>query len=349
MKHFPRKGTGTDLVAICDRYTAESIGDVGDERRDRFTTDESVIFDPETGCAYCRETLIAASAHHVQPQVWEHPEIEARSRRGEELERPAFATWRSAVRVLTAIRDEGAGVKSSSDPSRFEALPVGTAETPEGDRAQREAGRLAWVARALDGAFVAPFTVTTFPVRLTLHAMLCREILIGRVVGRAVQACPVLGCEGGSRCDKRKHRRVLSRREWPAAELGEHVSEAMRVSAEWPAGMITAGIVNAITAEGGRAIEADLMRRGLISHCDAGLRREERSMAIDKGRLLIGWKSISQHLGEEDWSVKRCMGARGWVPPIPAREVGGRIEADADELDAWRAAGPRLPKDEDAA
>lgn len=72
-------------------------------------------------------------------------------------------------------------------------------------------------------------------------------------------------------------------------------------------------------------------------------------MATDKGRLLIGWKSISQHLGEEDWSVKRCMGARGWVPPIPAREVGGRIEADADELDAWRAAGPRLPKDEDAA
>src|SRR5690349_5253695 len=200
--HVPGTHKAGEIHALCDQYHHPAGLPVEDKRHERFTRSESMVT-----CEKCK-TLLAATveaqvqgtAYPVTPQAFGYGDLVRKSIAGEEPERPQFFSWRSAIRVLIQIRDEGAGLKSSSDPGRFEALPQASSGPPEGDRAQREAGRLAAVSRALDGAFTEPFVVSTHPTRLTLHPLVCTEILIGRVVGRLVSECPILGCDDPGRC-----------------------------------------------------------------------------------------------------------------------------------------------------
>lgn len=352
VKHFPRKGTGSSLSAICGRYDALDLGGLEDERRDRFTTDEGEILNPETGCAYCRDLLIEATAHPVPPpQAWAHQDIVARSIRGEldDDVRP-WATWRAATRVYVGWQDSGASLRSSSDPGRFETLPSGYSGPPGGDAGQRQAERLSRIGEALAAAYAGGFVLTSHPVKQWLSQLECLQILVSIVCGRDEDQRT--GGQGRWRKQTVRVRIPIMDERCTCASPSEaldlcadcgrylrprsvHAIVAAEVSRRTGLA-VTAGHVGAIERQGGIEIQEALSRRGLVLHRDDRLDEAE---AADMAKVLVGWKSIVAHLGE-GWSEDRAQAARSWEPPIPVRLVGGRVEAEADQIDDWRRKGP---------
>lgn len=332
MKHFPRHGTGDRLEAICDRYTATDLGGIEDERRDRFTTDESVIFNVETGCSFCREKLIEASRHDVIPQVWQHADVVAREMRGELDDGPRpWPTWRGAVRSYVAWQDNGASLRSSSDPGRFEAIPSGFTGIPGGDQGQRQAERLAWVGQAMSTALVGGFITTTFPQVLRLLPLECLQILVTVVCGRDVDA----RTGGSGRWTKQRIRVRLpitddpdvppEKRRSAHAIIAAEVSERTGIE-------VTAGHVGAIEREGGRTIQAALQARGLVLHADTSI--EEREAVVAEKITpwdLEGWDEIATALDVDVSTAKRYEKEHR----LPIDRYGGGVRAESAKLRAW--------------
>lgn len=330
--------------ALCP-FTAV-VTDAHDPARD--------AFDGEPDCGHCLRMRKEIEDAHVRaaivdmyergeprdvvPQIWQHADVEAKSRRGEEIERPPFIDWRSALRIYVAVDDEGAGVKSSSEPARFETQ-VQTSQLPEGDKAQRMAGKLAIVGKALGQAFVAPFYVVHYPARVAIPADSCTEILVAMIVGRRVPRCHVLGCDG-SRCEKRKHRKVMVRESWATDERREdgsyrrdwgRLADRVCEDAGWAHGTVTAGHLMAIEQAGGERMDEFLHRRGLVLH-RARTKRTEATVPRDDGKLH-GWKEIADWLGVHRNTAMEYL---RWDPPLPVERFGERVEADPATLKTWR-------------
>lgn len=336
MIHFPRKTEeATGLYAICGRYDAPDLDGIGDIRRDRFSTDESVILNPDTGCSYCRDVLIEASARPFTRQVWEHSDVMEREQRGElDDGLKPWPTWRAAVRSYVSWQDSGASVRSSSDPGRFEAVPQGFTGIPGGDMGQRQAERLAWVGQALAGAFLDGFRIRVHTETVKLYPSECLQILVALVSGR--DADQHTGWSGGKRKQIVRVRIPIADDPdvKPEERRSPHAIVAFEVS-ERSGFPVTAGTIMAIEKQGGQEIQEALERRGLVLHRDGNLDEAEGSeMVADDGRLR-GWKAIADWLGVHEATARDYV---KWDPPLPVYKFGAQVEADPGELKAWRAA-----------
>lgn len=347
--HLQREPRGDGArFARCNGFELPAGLPVHDPRRDRLTTDESAVT-----CDPCKEGLRAAVEEVIRAAMGDTPTpvrfgcrkaIPLRERDLEES--PRFATWRSAVRAYVRARDEGVPIKSVSDPARFEATPQGTSMTYEGDTAQRQVHRLGEVSAAMELAFGwdAAAEIEHDPAMRVLGASLCLEVLVLRVVGRPYvrnpsnNLQPRKAAEGGAE----EFRGVVRKKSW-LAERGVFDSAEYASALSVERGVtITAGDLARIERSGGRRIEDELYRRGLVSLRDKGLwQREDEAM----GTVLKGKAAIAKHLGMSEDTLDR---AAEWDPPVPVRRVGRKFEADATELDTWRKKNPG-PKRETAA
>lgn len=333
--HTPRKETGAHLVSVCGRYTAEDIGDMSDARRDRFAGSGR---DPT--CAYCMEAVEAEEESQarwvkVVPQRWAHADIEDRSRRGEEPDRAQFRTWRSAIRVLTMLDDEGASV-SSANLEGSNAPSIG--QVPEGDKAQKTAARMAVVRRTLDLAFASPYCLEG---GRTIPTIVLREILLALVVGRKRKRCQVLGCQGGTRCEKRQHHLVWVRDSWSQDERNEEgdvtrrgpwpLADAVSEAAGWPAGTVTVRHLREIERIGGVVIDTALHNKGLVRERDDTLYREANVAEKIAAWDLNGWDEIATALDVDESTAKRWEKEHG----LPVDRYGGMVRARSEALREW--------------
>lgn len=350
--HFRRDPDGDGArFSRCGGYELPAGLPAHDPRRERLTSDESVVT-----CDPCKDDLRGAVDAVVSVAKGEKPK---RSRYGLDPHRfgnrkaipirerdleehPRFATWRSAVRAYIRAQDEGVPVRSTMDPSRFEALPQGTAITHEGDAAQRQVHRLGEVGAAMGHAFPHEFIVTTAPALRTIPAAWCYEVMVLRVVGRPFQRNPAnpLEARAPAKAGKGEERKVaeeefrgvVRKKSW-IAERGDFDSqkyaEHLTTVLGWE---VTAGDLERIERTGGRRIEDELYRRGLVSHRDTGLQQRE-DMTVSEN-IVRGWKAIADLVGFKSESSARA--ALLWDPPIPVSRFGRTVEGDREELKTWR-------------
>ncbi len=323
-----------------------------DPLRDRLTTDESAVT-----CDVCGDDLaahvdavVSTAKGEARPfrsrwgldptRIGNRKAIPIRERDLEES--PRFATWRSAVRAYIRAQDDGVPIKSVSDPARFEALPQGQSLTHEGDAAQRQVHRLGEVGAALDGAFPFDFVVHTSPELRVLPAAWCFEVLVQRVVGRPFQRNPANPLEPRKqtkpgkgetqRVAQEEFRGAVRKKSW-ITERGELDSEEYAKGLTGALGWeVTVGDLGRIERAGGRRIEDELYRRGLVLLRDKGLlQREDEIVSED---IIRGWKAIAEFVGVHEQTARITLTT--WDPPIPVTKFGGRIEAKRSELTAWR-------------
>lgn len=296
----------------------------------RYTTDESAVT-----CRRCRKGVRTMSAIEAlepvaTPTGWQPATLGCRTpaRVREHIETEThlqWPSWRAALRALVSFRDDGAPLKSSSEPSRFETLPQ-ISRTPDGDRAQRAIDDLAAVSKALSRAYVSPFVVMTLP-RREVSVEMCLAILVSEVVGKAVAP---------DKTERRARRApVMERRPQEREDIAAEATKAVG----WP---VTVTTVAEIVRRGGLRIEADLERGQWITQRDDALHRIEESDMSEKGKRLRGQKEIAEHLQVDVRTVQRM---KSWSPPIPIVEVGGIDEAWTRVLDDWRDSGPRATKE----
>lgn len=299
---------------------------------DRYTTDEERVT-----CRICRKKLregIEASVYEPpptgpQPVVMgcrhaanvrdPHQPIERRK---------TWPTWRMAVRSYVTAADDGWAMKSTSDPSRFEALPQ-SSQVPEGDKGQRAVDDLYAVGRALSLAFDGPYVTQTQP-RLEVSETECMRVLVWMVVGKPIER-PTASQTGETRRTMLTHRIEQDR-----AELAADVSRSVGHE-------VTAGMVTAIVRAGGLRIEQSLERGGWVTQRDEALHRvEESDMTSERGKRLQGQKEIADYLGRDVRTVQRM---KSWDPPIPIKEFGGIDIAWTADLDKWIEDEPQASKE----
>lgn len=226
-----------------------------------------------------------------------------RSRRGEENERPRWGTLAAAWQQWARVVDDGAPVRSTSDPGRFgQAMGAGggTVRTPGGrdDIVDFE--------RALVRACV-PLSVGPIEV----GADLVRAIVEARAAGNRVWS-PTMGRKAGT------WRRVPQTYEAIAESLGDG----------WTKRHVTL-VVRHVTRE----MTEDLVARGVLEARE--LRRGGRTEAAEMripGYDLESWKEIAAHMQTSVSTAQRAAASLG----LPVRTSStGRVYARRAEIDAW--------------
>lgn len=271
-------------------------------------------------------------------------------RREEGKARP-WESWRGAVRAYVGWQDDGASLRSSSHPGRFETLPSGYSGPPQGDQGQQQAERLCRVGEAIEGAFPAGFVVHTSPVLMVLAPDQSRAILLAIVCGRdtdtrtggqgrwrkqrfrgripiADETCDCSGVspmvEKCGKCGRRGH----DRRRTPHAIVAAEVT--LRAGFH-----VTAGDVAALEREGGKSIQRFLDARGLVLRLDKSLDewREAEDMAekITDAWDLKGWDEIANHLDVDESTAKRWEKTEG----LPVERYAGTVRAKSADLAEW--------------
>lgn len=223
-------------------------------------------------------------------------------------ERPQWSTWQSFLDSYIRLVDDGAGLKSTSNPNRFEGHSP-SFEVPSGDQAQRAAGEYAFAVKILETAFTDGLKLSDVPCRV-LTQMQCHLLLEQRVAGRRIAPTR----KGG----------VWTRVPWQLRELAETASKQVGFD-------VSAGDVHRVFIEGGRQIEELLLARRLISHRDARLREAE--VTINKPWDLEGLKEIAGLLGCSADTITRWSEMED--DPFPLRRFMGRIVASRAEVEAW--------------
>jgi hypothetical protein len=225
-----------------------------------------------------------------------------RSIAGDDDTRRTFSSARAAIGAWAQWRDDGASIKSTSDPARFDAVPGGRRRLFDG----RE--HLLEVEAAIDRA--------------------CREHHRGEVIARAALTLFVIGRSVlrvvGLPEQKRKGRIMVreacTQDEIDRACLVFEVPEKSmrRYSRE-------------VIAHVGDVLEAKEIVRAMRTR-----KREEDTMAsqfnIDRGFDLEGKKAIAEHLGVSISTVDRLREEEG----LPVyNSLVGRIVASKRELREW--------------
>lgn len=227
----------------------------------------------------------------------------------QELERARWGTWRHALNALVIARDEGYPVRSSADPRRFEVQVFDRYGGGDGDAGQRLAVELAPVAQALDAASASVF--------VEAPKVIAKELFITATCGKPYSY----------RAPGRKHATRLR----TDVSIGE-VAKAFDFEIHRALSIVLAV---------GQDFERRLLEKGHVAHA-TNWERDEHNMAdADEHDLLKGWKNIADHVG---LSIQTAIRAKEWLPPIPVREFGGRVEATRSALTSWKAAGASLPR-----
>lgn len=216
-----------------------------------------------------------------------------------------WSNWTQPVREYFVARDEGAPLRSTSDPSRFQGMtPSG--KGAEGDRAQRKAEELAVVSKELDAAFDGPFELSSIPQR-RLSVETCKAIIELTTAGMYVASTGL-------------------RREMTTHEVADFVQGVCGF-------VVTVGNIRSVRMAGGRRIEDGFVRRGIVARRDPGL--VEHDMAkIETEFDLTGWKAIAEAIDRSVSSAQRL--AEDETDPLPVANYGkGTVVASTREVREW--------------
>lgn len=228
-----------------------------------------------------------------------------RSRRGEENERPRWGTLAAAWQQWARVVDDGAPVRSTSDPGRFgQAMGAGggTVRTPGGRDDIVDFERA--LVRACVPLMVGPIEV---------GAELVRAIVEARMGGK----------------------RVWSRTEGRKAGVWRRVPQTYEAIAESLGDGWTRRHVTLVVRHVTREMTEDLVARGVLEARE--LRRGGRTEAAEMripGYDLESWKEIAAHLQTSVSTAQRAAASRG----LPVRTSStGFVYARRADLDAWSA------------
>lgn len=289
-KHFALRGTGDALKALCGYEVAE-VGGPGDPRRDRFSTSEDQVT-----CAFCRDELDRSVEAYLKPQQSTKVRIGCRHPlQVGAIERAPFATWRSLLRVIVALEDAGAPIRSTSDLDR-QAAPIGTMH--QGDLAQRQVERVVVAKRLLDASC----------------AEIEQRLMVLLVVGRPVERSPSGPRSQGGRDVRLKSRLIVRVPTEPA---------------DYESIGIQSGSVLSIVRVAARRWEGFIDARGLVEQCDPWLTSEEVDMSVIPWDLK-GWEEIADALG-----VSRRQAQLWESRGLPVVRYGRSVRASSKTLRAW--------------
>lgn len=310
MRRDRQAGEGLDLrVSLCGMLAVDMAG--------------SVV---EVTCRLCRRALAETPAQSDEPEaLGEERQVERgshaltsagrraieRSRRGEDVEGPRWRSLSAAYRQWARIVDDGASVRSSSDPGRFghrsQPSSGGAVRSPSGrdDLVGLELAEQRATAAAFDVGRVASPDVQ-------------RRMMALRFAGKPVRS-PTAG---------RK------------ASVVQRVPQTLEDIAELLGDGWTERQVSLVLRRVTRAMVEDLVSRGVL---EAGeLRRGGREKGGETMRIpgydLDGWKEIVAVLGCSI-SAARSYARDEGLPVLPL--PNGKVAARKAELEAWALAWAR--------
>lgn len=245
----------------------------------------------------------------------------ARSVAGEAYER-AYA-WRSvelAVSTLVAFRHEGAPMRSTSSPQRFDPDRVhGAGE--HGRAVSALPDRLLGVDRAVRLAFVRAMSFAAS----TAEDGTARPAAIVPVAAQRVAL--LLSIAGGRTATGTRNFSAL-----PTSRVAELLESEHGLA-------LTDRQVTIVVREGKRRVAASLRATGELAPAPAATReaseQEGRPMAVIMGCDVHGWEAIGEAVGLAESTCQRL--SEREVDPLPIyrlRDVRG-VGAKRDELIAW--------------
>lgn len=216
----------------------------------------------------------------------------------EEIPDTPWPTWRAALRHYIAITDDGWASRSPADPDRFEAIPDGVFRN-DGDKAQRQALKLASVSKALDLAFTPGDFEGLSPED-------CRSVLLFMVCGRPIKVRTRVGRDGPQR------KQIITVRV-PITKL--ELAEVLGRSPH---------IVTAIVSVGASRINESLHRKGITAKADT-----IKALKWD----VIGIEDIARRLDVSVSTLRRMITYADHGLPI--EYVDGKWRSSAQEIDRY--------------
>ena len=275
--------------------------------------------------------------------------IIARENRGDSS-RPPFGGVLGALRALDAASIDGAPLRSTSDPSRFEAQTWGNGGAAQGDAAQRAVERIAPVSRLWALCLADGWTLRTYPVEERLTAAQARAVVVWSVLGVMGSRLPMQHPQPrhgeGVRQQKPKTRIAVRGRprrgdedvdpyEEPlASDIAAYASQAFGVE-------VPVGHVITMRREGLLELYRAMSARGLVP-----LDRRLTAMAASRATPwdLQGWKEIATTCGCSERTVRYLSDEKS----LPVYKTFAGVVAVKSELQAWMAdhlaSGRRPPK-----
>ena len=275
--------------------------------------------------------------------------IIARENRGESS-RPPFNGVLGALRALDAASIDGAPLRSTSDPARFEAQTWGGSGASQGDAAQRAVERIAPVSRLWALCLADGWTLTTYPVEERLTAAQARAVVVWSVLGVMGSRLPMQHPQPrhgeGVRQQRPKTRIAVRGRprkgdedvdpytEPLASEIAAYASQAFGVE-------VPVGHVITMRREGLLELYRAMSARGLVP-----LDRRLTAMAATRATPwdLQGWKEIATTCGCSERTVRYLSDEKS----LPVYKTFAGVVAVKSELQAWMAehlaSGRRPPK-----
>ena len=275
--------------------------------------------------------------------------IIARENRGESS-RPPFNGVLGALRALDAASIDGAPLRSTSDPARFEAQTWGGSGASQGDAAQRAVERIAPVSRLWALCLADGWTLTTYPVEERLTAAQARAVVVWSVLGVMGSRLPMQHPQPrhgeGVRQQRPKTRIAVRGRprkgdedvdpytEPLASEIAAYASQAFGVE-------VPVGHVITMRREGLLELYRAMSARGLVP-----LDRRLTAMAATRATPwdLQGWKEIATTCGCSERTVRYLSDEKS----LPVYKTFAGVVAVKAELQAWMAehlaSGRRPPK-----
>jgi hypothetical protein len=264
--------------------------------------------------------------------------IIARENRGESS-RPPFNGVLGALRALDAARIDGAPLRSTSDPARFEAQSWGGSGASQGDAAQRAVERIAPVARLWALCLADGWTLRTYPVEERLTAAQARAVVVWSVLGVMGSRLPMQHPQPrhgeGVRQQRPKTRIAVRGRprkgeedvdpyEEPlASDIAAYASQAFGVE-------VPVGHVITMRREGLLELYRAMSSRGLVP-----LDRRLTAMAASRATPwdLQGWKEIAVTCGCSERTARRL--AERPAAPMPTYKTVSGVVAVKTELQSW--------------
>jgi hypothetical protein len=275
--------------------------------------------------------------------------IIARENRGESS-RPPFGGVLAALRALDAARIDGAPLRSTSDPARFEAQSWGGSGASQGDAAQRAVERIAPVSRLWALCLADGWTLTTYPVEVRLSAEQARAVVVWSVLGVMGSRLPMQHPQPrhGEGVRQQKPKARIAMRGSPrgrdedvdpyteplASEIAAYASQAFGVE-------VPVGHVVTLRREGLLELYRAMSARGLVP-----LDRRLTAMAASRATPwdLQGWKEIATTCGCSERTVRYLSDEKS----LPVYKTFAGVVAVKSELQAWMAehlaSGRRPPK-----
>ena len=262
-----------------------------------------------------------------------------REARGESEHAP-FRGVLGALRALDEVRMDGAPVRSSSSPSRFEPEHRGSSGTAQGDAGQRAVERIAPVARQWSRCLVDGWTLTTYPAVVALSGPQARAVVVWATLGVPGSMLPLqspLARFGEAARQKQPRARMAVRgRPRDGQDVDRYSDPSPREVADYASAQlgveVPVGQVVALRREGILELYQRLEARGLIPR-DGRLATmaAERSTPWD----VQGWQEIAIVLGCSPRTAQSV--AVRAERPAPTYKTYAGVVAVRAELAEWMA------------